>query len=267
MFRLILCFGSLGVCLCWAHSAALAQEKTGTLSGRILYDGEPPPLPALEVPTTRSTQAGEKIESVEFKKYAGLGLKDESLVVSQERGLKNAIIWISDKSVPIPKLPVYKRKPDPVKLAFAAGKLEPQVLAWWAPDRELKLDNQEPFAINLRSDAYHSQQFNRVLPPKESVVFPQAAEPRPVYVRSDVFHWLPPAIVFPCAHPYFAVTDDEGRFTIKKLPPGTWEFTTWHRRSGWLRPTDWPKGRFTREIKGGEQDLGEVKVPKELFEK
>lgn len=247
--------------------AADDAAKTGTLSGRILYDGEPPPLPALDVPTTRTTLKGEKFESVEFKKYAGLGLKDESLQVSKSGGLKNAIVWISDKRVPIPPLPDRKESPAPAKLAFVGGKLEPQVLVWWAPERQLELDNREPFTINLRSDAFQSQAFNRVVPPEKSVNFSVDAETRPVFVRSDVFYWLTPAIIFPCAHPYIAVTDEEGRFTIKDLPLGKWEFTTWHRRSGWLRTTDWPKGRFTQEIVAGEQTIGEVKIPAEIFAK
>lgn len=246
----------------------VAEEvaKTGTLSGRILYDGDPPPLPLLEVPTTRTSLNDETVEISDFKRYRDLGLKDESLEVSKTGGLKNAVIWISDKAIPVPPLTVDKRLPAPARLTFKAGKLNPQILAWWAPERQLELVNQEPIPINLRSDAYHSQPFNRLVPAEKSAVFPLDGESRPIFVRSDILHWLPPAIIFPCAHPYFAITDDEGRFTLKNLPPGKWEFTTWHRRSGWLRTTDWPKGRFTQQIVAGEQSLGEVKIPKEIFE-
>jgi hypothetical protein len=265
MFRLVLILGA-----CWiglsAPGISTAEEATGALTGRILYDGEPPELPALDVPTTRTTLRDEVYESAEFKRYSGLGLKDESLVISKTGGLKNAVIWISDKKVPIPPVPPNTRLPAPATLTFAKGKLEPQVLAWWAPARPLELANKDPIPINLRSDAYRSQPFNRLLPAAKSVMFSLDAEPRPIFVRCDILHWLPPAILFPCAHPFVAVTDAEGRFTLKNLPLGTWEFTTWHRRSGWLRTTDWPKGRFTQEIKAGEQVLGEIKVPKELFE-
>ena len=33
-------------------------------------------------------------------------------------------------------------------------------------------------------------------------------------------------------HPYFAVTDDAGTFTIKNLPPGTYKLTAWHEKLG-----------------------------------
>ena len=29
-------------------------------------------------------------------------------------------------------------------------------------------------------------------------------------------------------HPYFAVTDDDGKFEIKDVPAGTWRIVTWH---------------------------------------
>jgi hypothetical protein len=34
------------------------------------------------------------------------------------------------------------------------------------------------------------------------------------------------------AHPFFAVTGDDGSFTIKGLPPGTYSIQTWHEKYG-----------------------------------
>jgi hypothetical protein len=33
-------------------------------------------------------------------------------------------------------------------------------------------------------------------------------------------------------HPYFAVTDGNGRFAIPHLPPGTYTIEAWHERLG-----------------------------------
>jgi hypothetical protein len=248
-------------------SAAAAEEpgKLGTLTGRLLVNGEPPRPALLVIPKMGRLLSGEEFEKSDLKKYGGLGLKDETLLVSKVGGLQNAIIWLSDKNVPIPPLPVNKRLPAPVTLTFYAGRLQPRVLAWWALERPLQLVNKEDAAINLRSDSYQGQAFNRVVPADDAVLFPQDADSRPILVRSDIYQWVQPAVIFPCAHPYFAVTDNEGRFALKNLPPGEWEFTAWHERAGWLKTTAWPKGRFQQKIAAEVHDLGEVRIPAALF--
>jgi hypothetical protein len=34
------------------------------------------------------------------------------------------------------------------------------------------------------------------------------------------------------AHPFFAISDSNGAFTIKGLPPGEYEIEAWHERYG-----------------------------------
>jgi hypothetical protein len=65
--------------------------------------------------------------------------------------------------------------------------------------------------------------------------------------------------------PLMAVTDDEGRFTIKHLPAGKWTFQFWHERPGYLTHVvrdgaaqQWPKGRVTLPIETGANDMGTI---------
>jgi hypothetical protein len=46
-------------------------------------------------------------------------------------------------------------------------------------------------------------------------------------VKCDVHPWMSSRFVV-FNHPFFAVTDDKGSFTISGLPPGTYTLTTWH---------------------------------------
>jgi hypothetical protein len=55
-------------------------------------------------------------------------------------------------------------------------------------------------------------------------------------------------------NPYFAVTDDDGKFTIPNAPVGKFRLVAWHEKVGYLGGRE---GRFGTpiEIKGPETDL------------
>ena len=36
-------------------------------------------------------------------------------------------------------------------------------------------------------------------------------------------------------HPYFAVTDEDGRFDIKGAPAGKWNLVVWQENTGWVK--------------------------------
>ena len=40
------------------------------------------------------------------------------------------------------------------------------------------------------------------------------------------------AFVGVVTHPYFAVTDRHGEFSIRNIPPGTYTLKTWHEQFG-----------------------------------
>jgi hypothetical protein len=74
--------------------------------------------------------------------------------------------------------------------------------------------------------------------------------------KCDVHGWMNAyAGVLP--HPYFAVTDDSGTFTIKNLPPGTYKLTAWHEKLGTqtaditLAAKDDKENNFTFKAAGG----------------
>ena len=49
--------------------------------------------------------------------------------------------------------------------------------------------------------------------------------------KCDVHGWMN-AYVGVLDHPYFAVTDKDGKFDIKTLPPGTYTIEAWHEKLG-----------------------------------
>ncbi len=62
-----------------------------------------------------------------------------------------------------------------------------------------------------------------------------AAQPGIVEARCEMHPWVR-AYVAVFDHPYFAVTDDKGGFTIAELPAGTYTVKVWHE--GMAQPTE-----------------------------
>jgi hypothetical protein len=229
------------------YAGDLDAPSTGTLKGRFVYDG-PSPDPQLITPTLN--------EQV-FSKYR---IVDESLLVPRILGIQNIFIWVSSKDIPIPK----HDKLDPVTIEFKEGRFAPHAIAFQEPC-DLILNNEESlecvfyrttadyaFAVQARPKHQHTVNMLRPdrMPAKLVSNFPWTCS------------WL---LALP--HPYFAVSNEGGEFKIDNLPPGTWEFQVWHERKGFLETADWKRGRFTLEIKPGENDLGVIKIDPKFLEK
>ena len=49
--------------------------------------------------------------------------------------------------------------------------------------------------------------------------------------KCDVHGWMN-AYVGVLDHPYFAVSDENGKFALNSLPPGTYTIEAWHEKLG-----------------------------------
>jgi hypothetical protein len=74
--------------------------------------------------------------------------------------------------------------------------------------------------------------FNRGQPATVEEITTTFPKPEKMFqVKCDVHPWMS-AYVGVFAHPFFAVTDRDGKFTISGLGAGTYEITAWHERLG-----------------------------------
>lgn len=73
--------------------------------------------------------------------------------------------------------------------------------------------------------------FNLPFPFPDRVTSRSMQSPGWVNLRSNGGHVWMNAELFVASHPYYAVTDESGRFQFTEVPPGTYQIVAWHE--GW----------------------------------
>lgn len=79
--------------------------------------------------------------------------------------------------------------------------------------------------------AYHGASFNIALPPGGASVERRLTVPGLIQFRCDAHGWMN-AFLRVNRHPFHAVTDFRGRFSIDRVPPGRYVLKAWHERFG-----------------------------------
>jgi plastocyanin len=96
----------------------------------------------------------------------------------------------------------------------------------------LDILNSDPTLHNIHAQPSANQEFN-VGQPVQGMKTTRTFTAREVMVpfKCDVHGWMN-AYAGVLDHPYFAVTNLDGRFELKSLPPGTYTVEAWHERLG-----------------------------------
>ena len=94
------------------------------------------------------------------------------------------------------------------------------------------MKNGDPFIHNIRSLSRKNRPFNIVQPagsPDREKTFESAEGP--ITIKCDFHHWMT-AHFWVMDHPFYAVTDAAGQFSIPGLPPGNYTLVAWHEVFG-----------------------------------
>ncbi len=234
-------------------SGQLSAEEWGTLKGRIVFSGEIPTPEAIEIRRDEDV-CGQH------------NLVDESLVVNKENnGLQNVVIWLSSKE-DIPVHPSLAQLPKPVTLDNKNCRFAPRIVRLQT-NQVLQSTNSDPVPHNVAVYGRRNSPFSEIVPMDKPLekTFPRA-ELLPIRVDCSIHSWMRAYIVI-TDHPYSAVTDKDGNFTIPNVPYGEWQFKFWHERPGYLKAIDNGKekleldrGAYSINIDRKEVDLNELSV-------
>ena len=234
---------------------ASKDQQWGDLTGRFIFDGEPPKPVELIVNKDMAVAKGP--------------IFDESLVVdAKTHGLANVFVWlIPNPDEPVEEHPDYaKSKLEPVILNRKGLRYQPHCVLF-RTGQKLMILNQDPVGHHANLASIKNPEFHSLIPGGESVnKVLKNSEPVPLGIDCNIHPWM--SAYFLCQdHPYMTLTSPTGEFTLKNLPVGKHSFRIWHESGGFLAKShrngekDWKMGRIELEIRPGRNDLGDVLVP------
>lgn len=185
----------------------------GAIAGYVV--AHDPPRPRRDYPVTTD------------RRVCGDHVPDESLLISKEGRVANVVVSIEGirKGKPVDQ----RIRP---RLAAAGCRFVPHVLAV-SVGQKIVIYNGDPLLHTVRAVMDpHTTVFDVSLPVQNQKIPKLIRSPGIMKLDSGAGHVWMSGWILAFNHPYFAVTGDDGTFSIKGVPPGTYEIRAWHEVLG-----------------------------------
>ena len=189
--------------------------NAGTLKGHVKYEGKAPKKKRLRMdadPVCGSSHSAPVLS--------------ENFKVADDGSMEEALVYLKNVSYSggIPSKPAILDQKGCVYAPHVFGMVAGQ---------ELLIKNSDATLHNIHSMPKVNKEFNFAMPKvvKEKKATFKKSEPSPFYIKCDVHPWMK-SWVLVSDHPYFAVTDEKGNFSIEGIPSGTYEVVCWQEKFG-----------------------------------
>ena len=186
-------------------STALA---TGTIQGTVKV-AKPCPMP----PPHQVVKDGN---------VCGKDAPNESVVVDKKGGLQNVVVFIKDAKFAGKLAPI-----DHAALDQRQCRYFPHVQALTV-GTPLSLMNNDAILHNVHANETGMTVFNVAMPIKGQKLPIPMRKPGLMKLQCDAGHTWMNGWIYVFDHPFFAVTDETGAFTIKDVPAGEHTLEIWH---------------------------------------
>ena len=200
-------------------SMLACSAYAGDITGRVTHKGTPPPE-----------------RTVDLKLDAGLaamhpgGLTTRHYQVSADGGLRSVLVYLREDFA--------DRKFEPPRtspvLDHVAGLFEPYVMGIQV-GQPLRLRCTDKSICSFHAMPRQNQEFKNqgftLCPMSETVSRTFTASEVAVRFKCDLHPWNS-AYVGVFTHPFFAVSGEDGRFSISNVPPGRYALEIFHPKTG-----------------------------------
>ena len=201
--------------------APVAAPVTGggaTITGRVTFNGAKP--------TPKDIRGQMDAVPQCVKQHTG-PIYAEDAVIDAKGGMKNVFVRVKDglpaQNWPTPSTPVAIDQKGCMYVPHVAGVMVNQ---------NVEITNSDPSNHNIHPFPKLNREWNESQPPQgDKKVKKFTKEEFMVPIKCNVHPWMR-IFVGVSSHPFFAVSGDDGAFTIKGLPPGEYTLEAWHERFG-----------------------------------
>jgi hypothetical protein len=187
-------------------------DGRGVLEGQVLFEGSTIP---------RSTRVQNTTDPQDCGTIQSLG---NILISSQNQGIKNVIVALSD--VPLPQN--YNPQPAAFTLDNRDCQFQPHV-AVLTTESSIEAVNSDPIFHSVH--LYGFSNLNQALGAHQSKVVQTVKRPGYVIVKCDVHGWMQ-AFLRVDNHPFHSVSAEDGTFRIENIPAGSYMLEVWHEYFG-----------------------------------
>jgi hypothetical protein len=198
-------------------SAPADPATLGTIQGKVAFTGAKPAPKVLSMDATPACA----------RMHTG-PVHAEDVVLNANGTLKNAFVYIKSglaaREYPTPS--------TGVKLDQKGCVYSPHIVGLMV-NQPLEISNSDDTNHNIHPMPKINREWNESQPPKGDVkvkTFPKEELP-PILFKCNIHPWMR-AWVGVSSHPFFAITADDGTFTIKDVPAGEYTVEVWQERYG-----------------------------------
>jgi plastocyanin len=198
----------------------ISAQSGGTIEGHVKLTGTPPPNAVIKMGADPNC----------LKINAGKRVVQQTVVTAPDGGLMNVFVSVKGS------FPQVAAPPASVVIEQQGCVYHPRVQGARV-GQTLEVKNSDATLHNIHSMSTKGNDFNVGQPLAGMVYkFQLKAEEVMLHVRCDVHSWMT-GYVGVVSHPYFAVTNATGAFTIANVPAGKQTVQVWHEQYGPLTQT------------------------------
>lgn len=193
-----------------------SQVFAGGITGKIVFDGKAPTMKKLKL----------EADPICVANNEGNTPTKEWLIVDENGGVKNIIVSIKEGVSGTQSVPT-----ESVVLDQQGCVYRPHVIAIMA-GQNVEILNSDGIMHNIHALPKLNREFNKAMPKfKKKITTQFEKAEKPFKIKCDVHPWMS-AYIGVFDHPFFAVTGDDGTYTISGLETGEYVIEAWHEKLG-----------------------------------